>query len=171
LKFHSDLAFSDYLKAIGAGHVLLDPFPVSLYEPSFIALSIGIPIITMPSKASAMNNRMTFSLLSRLGWHGDGLVVSTPAEYVELALKLTHKPKVRSKFVERIISTRHKLFDCSKVVPSWRSFFQYALERKSNDTAATAAAGPDTKTGGVREAGGNAGEGMVTIILPEPRVE
>lgn len=88
---------------------------------------------------------------------------------MELALKLTHKPKVRSKFVERIISTRHKLFDCSKVVPSWRNFFQYALERKSNDTVATAA-GPDTKTGGVREAGGNAGEGMVTIILPEPRV-
>jgi predicted O-linked N-acetylglucosamine transferase (SPINDLY family) len=162
LKFHSDLAFSDYLKAIGAGHVLLDPFPVSLYESSFIALSIGIPIITMPSKSSAMNNRMTLSLLSRLGWHGDGLVVSTPAEYVELALRLTHKPKVRSKFVERIISTRHKLFDCSKVVPSWRSFFQYALERKRNDTATA------TWTEGA-EAGG--GDGGVTIILPEPRVE
>lgn len=132
MKFHSDLAFSDYLKAIGAGHVLLDTFPVSFYESSFIALSIGIPIITMPSSKSAMNNRMTLSLLNRLGWT-DGLVVSTPLEYIELALTLTHKPKVRTKYVERIISTRHKLFDCTKVVISWRKFFQNALERKNRE--------------------------------------
>jgi predicted O-linked N-acetylglucosamine transferase (SPINDLY family) len=158
LKFHCDLAFSDYLKAIGAGHVLLDPYPVSLYESSFIALTIGIPIITMPSSKAAMNNRMTLSLLHRLGWT-DGLVVSTAAEYIDLALQLTHKPKVRTKYVEKIISTRHKLFDCSRVVTSWRNFFQKALERKSRETNSTASTGTS---------GTGSTSSQETIILPEP---
>ncbi len=58
-----NLAFSDYLKAIGAVHVVLDPFPTSLYEPSFLALSLGTPVITMPS--TIMSGRLTLSLLTR----------------------------------------------------------------------------------------------------------
>ena len=132
LKFHSNLAFSDYLKAVGAAHVVLDPFPTSIYEASFIALSIGIPVITMPSKF--MSNRMTYSLLSRMGWT-DGLVVKSQAEYIEQALQITHKPKVRTKYTEKIMATRSRLFDCSKVSTTWRKFFQYSLHKlkEAND--------------------------------------
>jgi predicted O-linked N-acetylglucosamine transferase (SPINDLY family) len=160
IKFHCDLAFSDYLKAIGAGHVLLDPYPVSFYESAFIALTIGIPVITMPSSKAAMNNRMTLSLLHRLGWTDGGLVVSTPAEYIDLALQLTHKPKVRARYVEKIISTRHRLFDCTKVVSSWRNFFQKALERKSRE-AHVASNSSDSSNA-------NFTHMLDTIILPEP---
>mmetsp|Transcript_15106 Transcript_15106/g.22724 ORF Transcript_15106/g.22724 Transcript_15106/m.22724 type:complete len:221 (+) Transcript_15106:28-690(+) len=123
LFFHTDLSNAGYFKAIAAAHVVLDPFPSSDYTPSFYALAIGVPVITMPSRR--IIGRMTYSLYRTIGY--EGLVVKTALEYSTLALSIAHKPKERAMHSEKIMSSRHLLFDCSHVVSNWNQFFRRAV--------------------------------------------
>jgi protein O-GlcNAc transferase len=126
--FHSKLSEADTLKAIGAAHVVLDPFPAADFKGSFFALAMGVPVITFPS--SRMSGRLTLALYQRIGYLD--LVVSSAAEFSTLALTLAHKPKVRQSHSERIMGLRHKLFDCSHVVGEWSAFFRRALDESSD---------------------------------------
>ena len=50
------------------------------------------------------------------------LVVASVAEYVSLAIRLTHQPKLRQFHSERILRRRHRLFqqDHRSVLAQWR---------------------------------------------------
>ena len=50
------------------------------------------------------------------------LVVASAAEYVSLAIRLTHQPKLRQFHSERILRRRHRLFqqDHRSVLAQWR---------------------------------------------------
>lgn len=67
------------------------------------------------------------------------LVVSSVQEYINLALRLTHQPKLRQFHTERLLSRRHRLFqqDHHSVLAQWRLFAHLALEEASrrNDSA------------------------------------
>lgn len=47
--FYSPDSLTSLLDALAGGHVLLDPFPVSALLPNLQALSVGLPVITLPS--------------------------------------------------------------------------------------------------------------------------
>ena len=47
--FYSPDSVTSLLNAFAGAHVLLDPFPVSALLPNLQAISVGLPIITMPS--------------------------------------------------------------------------------------------------------------------------
>ena len=57
------------------------------------------------------------------------LVVSNIQEYVSLAVKLTHQPKLRLFHSERILARRHRLFqqDTSALLAQWKLFAHLAL--------------------------------------------
>lgn len=158
------------------GHVMLEPFPVTGdYQPALEALSIGLPVVTMPSQ-SHVGGRFALALYHMLGYgyqpfdstaspaasttetgststnrasehHVDGetgdagsasseplasyspLVVDSVDEYVNLAIRLTHQPKLRQFHSERILSRRHRLFqqDQHAVLAQWRLFVHTAM--------------------------------------------
>lgn len=57
------------------------------------------------------------------------LVVQTIQEYVSIAIKLTHQPKLRLYHSERILSLRHRLFsqDITALQMQWKLFAHVAL--------------------------------------------
>ena len=123
------LQTADFIhKSIAAAHAVLDPFPSATYHSSLHALSLGIPVITLPSKH--MIGRQCLSLYKRMDYLD--LVVSSPLEYATLALTLAHKPKIRQHHVNFLMKNRNKLFDCAGVEKLWKNFFVFAL-MNSND--------------------------------------
>ncbi len=58
------------------------------------------------------------------------LVVNTIQEYVSIAIKLTHQPKLRLYHSERILALRHRLFsqDTTALQMQWRLFAHVALQ-------------------------------------------
>ena len=161
------------------------------YQPSLVALAVGLPVVTMPSPTH-IGGRFTLALYQMLGYGyqkqhpkaakkgginefieyphplkpmedkdlkdgfnsqdphaNDGvnetviedddalytpLVVSTVQEYVTLAIRLTHQPKLRQYHSERILSRRHRLFqqDPAAVLAQWRLFAQLALQNSTH---------------------------------------
>lgn len=127
-KFLTDVNEHMIFKAMGAAHVVLDTFPSSDYLYSMQALALGTPVITMPSLR--MIGRVCLSLYTRLNYFG--LVVHSHTEYINLALTIAHKPKIRQAHVDQLIARRDSLFDCSHVVHDWLQFFQMAAKKLSH---------------------------------------
>ena len=59
----------------------------------------------------------------------ESLVVSTPEEYVTMAIKLTHQPKLREYYMSNILQRRSKLFDMNpqQWLLMWKKFLFTAL--------------------------------------------
>jgi predicted O-linked N-acetylglucosamine transferase (SPINDLY family) len=155
-----------------AAHVLLDPFPVTgeHFLVLLHALSIGLPVITMPS--SVLGGRMALALYNRMdyGMHnspgaafGDvsvsvtdllleetagstvkpftapvressaALVVHDVHDYVTMALRLTHQPKLRAHHSVNLLDRRHLLFghDQAVVLADWEDFIHSAVANSS----------------------------------------
>lgn len=114
----------DTLTAMAAAHVLLDPFPVSGYLANLQALSIGLPVVTLPSDSLA--GRMGLILYNMIGYYD--LVCSTAQSYVSSIHSITHNPKVRAAHVQQIIAKRGALFDSSGVVKDWQRMIAYMMK-------------------------------------------
>lgn len=102
-------------------------------------------MVTLPSQ-SHVGGRFTLALYHMLGYgyqpfdataaHGAApaefpsdpevayspLVTASVQEYVNLAIRLVHQPKLRQFHSERILSRRHRLFqqDSNAVLAQWR---------------------------------------------------
>jgi hypothetical protein len=121
-------------------------------QPSLEALAIGVPVVTMPS-ASHIGGRFTLALYHMLGYGLEGttysplsvsdveatdveyapLVVKSVQEYVSLAIRLTHQPKLRQYHSENILRRRHRLFsvDTASIAAQWKLFAYRALQNVS----------------------------------------
>jgi len=116
--FYHAAEHTSVVRAMTVAHVVLDPSPASNYLSTLLALALGTPVITWPSQRLA--GRMALSLYRTIGYHE--LIVESAAEYVTLALSISHKPKLRQKHVNNIMSLRQALFNCSGVAEHWRTF-------------------------------------------------
>jgi hypothetical protein len=140
----------DYVGLLMAGHVLLDPFPVSgQLSPSLQALAVGVPVLTKPG--DYLGGRLTLALYEMMGLEKErkgvermglknetggasanknpepSLVVATVGEYIATAMSLAHKPSLRDKKSMSILSKRHLLFRDEdrdrEHVKHWLDFF------------------------------------------------
>ena len=125
---------SDITRALYVAHVVLDSFPVSGHLSTMQSLSMGVPVITMPSEI--MGGRLALALYQMIGYME--LVVHSVSDYVTLALAIAHRPKLRTQHVVEITKRRHRLFDSKHVVEDWLEFFrtnvQPAVDVKSSGT-------------------------------------
>ena len=120
------------------------------YEAALHSLSMGVPIITLPTPILA--GRITLTLYGVLGLQREDSfsapaaasssssaarasspIVSTINEYVTLALQLTHQPQLRSHYCSLILQQRYRLFQnrSDRIFRDWHAFMTSALINSS----------------------------------------
>jgi predicted O-linked N-acetylglucosamine transferase (SPINDLY family) len=111
---------ADHLKALSASHMLLDPFPVSGYYHCLLALSLGVPVVTLPS--TLLSGRQCLALYTVLDYKPSGLVVTSEAEYVKAALALAHSKPLRETHKAELLARKPALFDEQPALQDWTAF-------------------------------------------------
>jgi predicted O-linked N-acetylglucosamine transferase (SPINDLY family) len=107
VRFIPRSAHRDFLQYLAAADVILDPFHFGGCNSSCDALSLAVPVVTLPG--SQLPGRFTLGLYEEIEL--DDCVAHSPEEYVEIALKLGREPEYRRWISERISARCARLFD------------------------------------------------------------
>ncbi|HEY6720435.1 MAG TPA: hypothetical protein VI363_02255, partial [Burkholderiales bacterium] len=107
IRFVPRSAHRDFLQYVAAADVALDPFHFGGGNSSCEALSLGIPVVTLP--AFQLRGRFTLGLYQEIDL--DCCVANSAEEYVEIALKLGQDAEYRKSVSERISARCARLFD------------------------------------------------------------
>lgn len=107
IRFLPRAAHEDYLQYVAAADVVLDPFHFGGNNSSCEALSLGIPVVTLP--AFQLRGRFTLGLYKEIGI--DFCIARSAAEYVDIALKLGRDEEYRRWASEQISARSARLFD------------------------------------------------------------
>ncbi|HYC14016.1 MAG TPA: tetratricopeptide repeat protein [Stellaceae bacterium] len=97
----------DYLQYLSAADVILDPFHFGGCNSSCDALSLGVPIATLPG--AQLPGRFTLGLYKEIGV--ESCIARSPDEFVEIALRLGRDSDYRRSVSERISAQCARLFD------------------------------------------------------------
>lgn len=100
------LSYEDYLAFFQISNHVLDTIGWNGGNSSLQALSLGCPIVTLPT--DLMRGRHTVAMLKKIGV--DELIAQSPDHYVELSVKLIADPGYRAMLVDRIKSNVDALF-------------------------------------------------------------
>lgn len=123
---------ADFLAALAACDVALDTFGFSGGNTSLDALSVGLPVVTLPGEF--MRGRQTFAMLKALQSEAsDALIAQDEADYVRRVLALVADAAGRAVTREAIATNAHKLFDDPAPVAALRTWL--LAQRKSVETA------------------------------------
>ena len=106
VRFLPRLSHDDFLGLQAAADVLLDTFPFGGGVTSLEALAFGTPVVTLPGEA--LRGRLTFAFYQQMGILD--CVATSPAHYVELALRLANDPAWRAEVRLRILDAKHRLY-------------------------------------------------------------
>lgn len=131
--------FPDYLSLLAAADVLLDPLHYSGGTTTYDALSMGKPIVTLPSEFLA--GRGTLGCYKIMGVMD--CVASDPKQYVVIALRLATDTDYRATVVKRIRAASGLLFENLEAVRE--------LERVFGELTERARAGQTPDNGGVKQ--------------------
>ena len=100
----------DFLAVLDACDLALDTFGFSGGNTSLDALSVGLPIATLPGQF--MRGRQTYAMLKTLqSTVCDALIASNENEFVERAISLLRNDAARAGIHVAIMANRHKLFN------------------------------------------------------------
>jgi len=107
IRFVPRSAHRDFLQHVAAADVVLDPFHFGGNNSSCEALSLGIPVVTLP--AFQLRGRFSLGLYREMDL--DCCIARSPDEYVEIALRLGRDAKYRKSVSEQISARCARLFD------------------------------------------------------------
>ncbi len=112
---------ADFLAVLAHCDVALDTFGFSGGNTSLDALSVGLPVVTLPGEF--MRGRQTFAMLKTLQSEAcDALIARDEKHYVELVTRLLGDAPMRSAAREAISANAHKLFDDPAPVAALRAW-------------------------------------------------
>jgi len=114
------LPFADYLSLIAAADVLLDTLHYGGGSTTYHGLSLGKPIVTLPSPFQA--GRSTYACYRKMGI-ADG-VASDPQEYVDVAVRMATDVDYRTDVVRQIRASCPVLFEDVEAVRELEQIFQ-----------------------------------------------
>lgn len=86
---------------------VLDPFLFSGGVTTYVALSLGVPVVTLPG--TLFRSRMTAGIYAQAGVLD--CVARSPEEYVELATGLANDPARRQAIGAKLLDARARIFD------------------------------------------------------------
>jgi len=116
----------DYMRLNHVVDVLLLPPQFGGGRTSYEALSLGVPIVTLPSRL--LRGRITYALYRQLGVLD--CVAETPEEYVNIAVRLGRDADYRAAIGEKILANSDRLFEDTESVRELERFFQQAVESR-----------------------------------------
>jgi glycosyltransferase involved in cell wall biosynthesis len=114
----------EFLSLLLAADCVLDPFHFSGGVTSYIVLSLGAPLVTLPGEL--FRSRMTAGIYAQAGV-ADGIARS-PEHYVELALAFAADPGRRVAFRSRITAAHPALFATRSAVAALEDWIAEAGE-------------------------------------------
>jgi protein O-GlcNAc transferase len=110
----------NFMNLIALCDVMLDAFPFAGGTSSFEGFATGIPIVTMPTQF--LRGRCTHACYRRMGI--SDCTAATPAEYVEIALRLGAGAAYRDAIRQRVLAHNHLLYDDLAAVREFERCFQ-----------------------------------------------
>jgi len=131
--------YDEYVSLLMAADVVLDTIHYCGGSTTYQSLSLGKPIVTMPTPLQA--GRSTYACYRRMGV--DHCVAETPEQYVEIAVRLGTDAAHRAEVVELIRATNATLFKDCAVADELHRVFGTLIER----SRAKAAAGQQETSG------------------------
>jgi len=96
----------EFLSVLLAADCVLDPFHFSGGVTTYIALSLGVPVVTLPGEL--FRSRMTAGMYRQAGI--SDCIARSPEHFVELALALAADPAARAGLRARIVAAHPALF-------------------------------------------------------------
>lgn len=122
------LEHRDYLALLGVSDVLLDPPHFGGMNTTYDGLSLGKPIVTLPSRYH--RGRYTLGCYRRMGV--DDCIARDPAEYVELAVGLASDRQERRRLEGRLIEASNELFEDQRAIDEHRRLFEQMVAAARN---------------------------------------
>lgn len=118
---------SDYMNILALSDVILDTIHFGGGITTFEGLSVGTPIVTLPTPF--MRSRMAYACYQRMGLM-DG-VASDAEDYVRIAVRLGGDADYRNLLREKIRSQNSVLFEDIRGVEELETFFIQAIQGNS----------------------------------------
>jgi CRISPR-associated protein Csy1 len=111
---------ADFLAVLAACDLALDTFGFSGGNTSLDALSVGLPVVTLPG--DFMRGRQTMAMLRALRSPPcETLIAKDEADYVATAVRLLRAPELRAELRDAIIANADKLFNDPAPVSALRA--------------------------------------------------
>ena len=107
VRFLPALPRDEFLNLLAAADVILDPLHFGGGHTSYEAFAVGTPVVTLPGEF--LRSRITQALYRKMGL--TDLIVTTPAQYIELAVRLATNSAEREQVSARILKSCPVLFD------------------------------------------------------------
>ena len=107
VRFLPHMAYRDYLDYLTAADVILDPFHFGGCNSSCDALSLAVPVVTLPGLQ--LPGRFTLGLYKEIDL--DRCIARSPEDFVEIAVRLGREPDYRKSVSEQISARSARLFD------------------------------------------------------------
>jgi len=123
IRFQPFLSFDEYLQLLAVADVQLDPIPFGGGNTSYDGLTLGTPIVTLPSKM--LRGRITYALYKQM--HMLDCVAGSREEYVKLALRLGMDRDFRQAMHEKILARNDALFENSAGIRDLEKFLRTAV--------------------------------------------
>jgi predicted O-linked N-acetylglucosamine transferase (SPINDLY family) len=125
VRFLPRLTPEAFLSLNSLADVLLDPIHFGGGNTTYEGLSVGTPVVTLPSRF--LRGRITYALYQQMGMLD--CVVNSPDEYVQLALKLGTDADYRQAMREKILAANGALYENMAGVHQMEQFLQQAVAR------------------------------------------
>jgi predicted O-linked N-acetylglucosamine transferase (SPINDLY family) len=112
------LSEADYLRVNQCCDVFLDSFHWSGGVTTLKAIACGLPIVTCPGEL--MRSRHSAGILHTLGI--TETIATTPAEYIEIAIRLAQDSTWRYELCDRIMARHDRLYGNTACVRDLEAF-------------------------------------------------
>jgi protein O-GlcNAc transferase len=113
------MAHDDYLRVNMLCDVMLDTLHWSGGNTTLDALACGLPVVTLPGEF--MRGRQSYGMLKCMGLNE--LIAKDQDDYVEIAIKIGTDSTWRQQVVQRIIASRHRIFEMETSLRQLESFY------------------------------------------------
>ncbi|MBT3906434.1 MAG: hypothetical protein HOB79_21390 [Rhodospirillaceae bacterium] len=126
IRFVPSQKHEDFLALMGCVDVSLDIPQFNGGNTTLEALSMGLPVVTMPTEFA--RGRYCMSIYKHMGYMD--LVAETPEQYAEIAVRLATDPDFKEQAKARIAETAPRAFDNKEAISEWERFFVEACAEK-----------------------------------------
>lgn len=130
--FYYPRSMDNMIRVISVAQVMLDPFPVSSLFAPYLGLSLGVPVVTIPTEN--LSGRYALGLYKLMDVYlsdrSESLIATTVEQYINIAVMLLHKPNLRDEISHELLRRKKLLLkNQSASQISLRNEWLHFLER------------------------------------------
>ena len=114
---------AEFLSLLQAADCVLDPFRFSGGVTSYIVISLGAPLVTLPGEL--LRSRMTAGMYEQAGV--TDCIARSPEHYVELAVEFATDRARREAYRARLVAAHPKLFATREAVTDFEDWIDRAV--------------------------------------------